>query len=271
MARLLHITDIHFGGEDKAATEAVVAYAQAEAPDLVVVTGDITLDGKPQEFEAAAEWLGRLPEPRLVTPGNHDTPYLNIPLRALTPFARYRRYIGPTDGCGSDIPGVSVRAFNTARGAQPRLNWSKGAANLETVDAVARSLAAAPAEALRVVACHHPLVEAVGAPVTGGVHRGHLAAQRLAEQGVDLILTGHVHNPFAVPLPFVDERTYAVGAGTLSVRVRGTPPSFNVLTVEPDCVQVVAMGWDGARFEPYRTWSLPRRRHVLMAPALAAS
>jgi hypothetical protein len=33
----------------------------------------------------------------LVTPGNHDTPYWNLVLRALAPFNRYRRYIGPPD------------------------------------------------------------------------------------------------------------------------------------------------------------------------------
>ena len=259
MARLLHITDIHFGGEDRAAVEAVTAYALADPPDLIVVTGDITLDGKPQEFQAAARWLADLPEPRLVTPGNHDTPYLNIPLRILAPFDRSRRYIGPTDGCGVDLPGVSVRCINSSRGGQPRLNWSKGAVNLETVAQAGRSLAAQDPSQLRIVACHHPLIEAVGAPVTGGVHRGHLAAEMLAGQGVDLILTGHVHNPFAVPLPFGDERTYAVGGGTLSVRLRGTPASFNCIDVEPDCVKITAMGWSGSHFEPYRTWALDRR------------
>jgi 3',5'-cyclic AMP phosphodiesterase CpdA len=259
MTCLLHITDIHFGGEDRAAVAAVTAFAHNARPDLIVVTGDITLDGKPQEFEAAAAWLALMPQPCISTPGNHDTPYLNIPLRAFTPFNRYRRWIGPTEGVGADLDGVAVRAINTARGGQPRLDWSKGAIKLEACDAAVASMAGREADVLRVIACHHPLVEAVGAPVTGGVHRGRLAAERLAARGVDLILTGHVHNPFAVPLPFGDERTYAVGAGTLSVRVRGTPPSFNCITVEPACVTVVAQGWTGSHYEPYRTWALDRR------------
>lgn len=267
MARLAHITDIHFGGEDEAAVEAALEHVCRLEPDLVVVTGDLTLNGRPREFEAAARWLARLPRPLVTTPGNHDTPYLNLPLRALTPFNRYRRWIGPTEGTGCDLPEVSVRTVNTARGGQPRLDWSKGAIDLLAVDAASRALAAAAPGALRVLACHHPLIEAVGAPVTGGVHRGHLAAERLASGGVDVILTGHVHNPFAVPLPFGDERTYAVGAGTLSKRLRGTPASFNLMVVGTEAVEVEALAWSGARFEPYRTWSLPRRPLATAGPS----
>jgi 3',5'-cyclic AMP phosphodiesterase CpdA len=259
MAKLIHLTDIHFGCEDVAAVEAATAFALALAPDLVVVTGDLTRNGKPAEFEAAARWLERLPKPLVVTPGNHDTPYLNLPLRALVPFNRYRRWIGPTEDCGCALAEVAVQAINSARGGQPRPDWSKGAINLADADAAARALAAGPPGALRIVACHHPLIEAIGAPVTGGVHRGHLAAERLAAQGVDLIMTGHVHNPFAVPLPFGDHLTYAVGAGTLSTRLRGVPASFNLITVEADEVQVEALAWTGSHFEPYRTWELPRR------------
>jgi 3',5'-cyclic AMP phosphodiesterase CpdA len=259
VATLLHITDTHFGGENAQCTDAALAFAAALKPDLTVVTGDLTLNGKPREFQAAAAWLAQLPAPLLATPGNHDTPYLNIPLRAVIPFRRYRRWIGPTDGQGIEHPDARVRAINTARGGQPRFDWSKGAINLQAVDEAIASLAQGPPGALRVLACHHPLVEAVGAPVTGNVHRGHLAAEQLAAGGVDVILTGHVHNPFAVPLPFGDERTYAVGGGTLSCRLRGTPASFNVVEVEQGCVRVTAQGWTGHRFEPWRTWALPRR------------
>jgi len=260
MVRLVQLTDIHFGGENAAATEAALAFTQAEKPDLVLVTGDVTLNGLPREFEAAARWLARLPEPKLVTPGNHDTPYWNIPLRAFTPFDRYRRYIGDPTWASYDGPAVSARAVNTARGFQPRPDWSKGAINLELTQRAGESLAKESAPgALRVVACHHPLVEATGAPVTGGVHRGELAAAILAQTGVDLILTGHVHNPFAVPLPFGDHRTYAVGAGTLSLRLRGTPAGFNLIEADDAVVTVKAMGWTGSHFEPYRTWALDRR------------
>jgi 3',5'-cyclic AMP phosphodiesterase CpdA len=194
-----------------------------------------------------------------VTPGNHDTPYWNILLRALTPFARYHKYIGPSDSQGFSTDKVSARTINTARGAQPRPDWSKGAIDLDHCRRMVADLAAAPPSALRVVTCHHPLVEALDTPVTGGVHRGEDAARILASGGADLILTGHVHNPFASALQLLDKRTYAVGAGTLSTRLRGTPAGFNCITADADTITVTAMGWGGSKFEPYRTWALPRR------------
>ena len=262
MPRLLHITDVHFGGEIPEAVEATLAFAEAHPPDLVLVTGDITLNGLPSEFEAAAAWLARFPGPRLVTPGNHDTPYWNLLLRALVPFQRYRRHIGEPRWGAWTGDGVIVRTINSARGAQPRPDWSKGAVSLKQVENALDAFAGAAPGALRVVACHHPLIEAIGAPVTGGVRRGHAAAERMAEAGVDLIVTGHVHNPFAVPLPFGDQRTYAVGGGTLSARLRGTPPSINTISIDDGCVEVVAQAWRGSHFEPYRDWSLPRRKRA---------
>lgn len=260
--RILHLTDVHFGGEEPAAAAASLQFAADYAPTLTVFSGDLTLNGLPREFEAGRAWLDRAPRPLLHTPGNHDTPYWNLLLRALTPFARYRRYVGDPFSGAFDGEGFAVRMINTSRGAQPRPDWSKGAIDLGVCKAAAHELEAACPEGLRVVSCHHPLVEATGAPVSGGVHRGELAAALLAERGVDLILTGHVHVPFAVPLAAGDRMTYAVGAGTLSVRTRGVPASFNTIEWTDDLITVTAQAWTGDRFEPFRGWSLPRRPRV---------
>jgi hypothetical protein len=96
--------------------------------------------------------------------------------------------------------------------------------------------------------------------MTGRVIGGRAGGKLLAEAGVDLILSGHVHTPFAFALPFADERTYSVGAATLSLRERGTPAGFNVIEVEPGCILVKALAWTGSRFEASRTWALERRQ-----------
>ena len=172
-----------------------------------------------------------------MTPGNHDTPYWNLILRALTPFDRYRRYIGQPDVDAFDAPGLVARSLNSARGAQPRLDWSKGSIAIDRLRGL--NWGAPDAPVLKLFACHHPLIDIEGAPVTGGVHRGARAAVVLAEVGVDLILTGHVHNAFVLPIP---------NAGV------------STIVASEDRIEVTALGWSGAGFEPSQTWSLPRQR-----------
>lgn len=262
--RIAHLSDIHFGGEQTAAVEAAIGVVTAFAPTLTAVTGDLTLNGLPREFTAAAAWLARLPEPKLVTPGNHDTPYWNLILRALSPFARYRRYIGRAEASAVDAPGLAARSLNSARGAQPRLNWSKGALSMERLRQIDWGDGG-----LKVFACHHPLIDLAGAPVTGGVICGAEAATMLDAAGVELVLTGHVHNPFVLPLPGPEPSCYAIGAGTLSLRTRGAPAGFSTIVADGAAIEVTAMGWTGDGFEPVQAWRLPRRGHDHAAASLA--
>lgn len=256
--RLVHLSDIHFGAENPIATEAAISATRALSPDAVILTGDLTLRGRSREFKAARNWLCRLPRPLLVTPGNHDTPYWNLMLRTMAPFDRYRRYVAPLSETKIDLPDLVVRAVNTARGAQPRLNWSKGAVNLAAIRQAASEMKRTKA-ALKVLVCHHPLIETEYVTVSGGVHRGEAAALLLADAGIDLILTGHVHNPFAVLLPYPGGMTYAVGGGTLSLRTRGTPEGFSVIEADAVRIKISALAWSGSAFEPFLSWSLPRR------------
>ena len=259
MIRLLHLSDIHFGGEHVEAVSATLAYAEENPVDLIIVSGDLTQFGLAEEFAAAAAWLARLPGERLVTPGNHDSPYFNPLSRLFLPFGRYARAIGPPDAIRAERAGYRVHGANSARGAQIRLNWSKGAVSAPQARGAAAWLGDSDPGALRVFACHHPLTEVTGGPMTGRVRGGPAAARRLAEARADLILTGHVHTPFAHPLPYGDGKTYAVGASTLSVRVRGAPPGFNLIEADAETLTVTALGWTGARLETQRTWALPRR------------
>lgn len=255
--RIAHLSDIHFGGENREAVAAATAWLATEPVDLVVVSGDLTRFGEVSEFRAAAAWLEGLTPPRFVTPGNHDAPYLAWAERIVAPFRRYERHIGPAASQTWRSQGVAVRGVNTARGAQPRLNWSKGQISPRQARAVADWFE--PEDQLRIVVAHHPLIEMLGGPMTAKVWGGERAADRLVAARVDLVLTGHIHAPFTWPYPHGDGRTYAVGAGTLSQRERGVPPGFNVVEVEDGCFRVTALAWTGARYEPYRTWALDRR------------
>ncbi|HEY3694498.1 metallophosphoesterase [Phenylobacterium sp.] len=257
--RLAHLSDIHFGDENIAALACATEQLTSEAFDLVVVSGDLTRWAEMDELRAAAAWLSGLPGARLVTPGNHDAPYKAWLQRLFVPFRRYEHLVGPAAVQTHRGDGLAVYGLNTARGAQPRLNWSKGQISTKQTEDACTWIAEAPRSDLRLVVCHHPLVEMIGGPMTGRVWGGPAAARALATAGADVILSGHIHAPFALPLPCADGRTYAVGAGTLSVRERGTPAGFNILEADAEAVRVTALGWTGSRFEPERTWSLDRR------------
>ena len=257
--RVLHMSDLHFGYEDVSALEGAARYA-AETPfDLLVISGDVTQYGKREEFAAAAAWLAGLPGPRLTTPGNHDTPWMGLFERVTAPFQRYHSAITPPRQTDYTTPTLQAQAMNSARGWQIRLNWSKGEISRRQVERVSRRLEAGPAGAVRIAVCHHPLLEVTGAPMTARVRGGRLAARRLVRARADLVLTGHLHVPFFEALPYGDERTYAAGAGTLSLRERGAPPGFNVLDIDAAEIAVRAMAWDGAAYSTVRTWVAPRR------------
>lgn len=257
--RFAHLSDIHFGGENAQAVAAAAEYINDGHFDLVIVSGDLTRYGEKDEFAAAAAWLASLKGPQLVTPGNHDAPYIAWLERILTPFHRFEQAIGPSRSQFYLGNGFAVRGVNTARGAQPRLNWSKGQIARTQVEEATRWFETAPQECFRILVCHHPLMEMVGGPMTARVWNGASAARAFAEAKVDLVLSGHIHAPFTWPYPFGDGKTYGVGAGTLSVRERGVPPGFNVVEIEGAAIRVAALCWGGSKFEPYRTWSLDRR------------
>jgi 3',5'-cyclic AMP phosphodiesterase CpdA len=259
MIRLAHLSDIHFGDENAPAVAAARDCVNAGGFDLTVISGDLTRYGEKAEFAKAADWLAGLAGPRLVTPGNHDAPYFAFAERLLMPFRRFEAAVGPAGEQGFLMPGLAVRGLNTARGAQPRLNWSKGQISTRQVDRALDWFSQAPRDSVRVVACHHPLAEMIGGPMTARVWGGAAAAQAFAEAGVDLVLSGHIHAPFAWPYPHGDRRTYAAGAGTLSVRERGVPPGFNLVEIEGAAIRIAALAWTGSHFEPFRTWSLDRR------------
>ncbi len=261
MGRLIQFSDVHFGVEHKGAVQAALDYAHATPSDLVLITGDITQKGYPEEFAAAGAWIRMMPQPVFVTVGNHDVPYWDVMARLFWPWRAFEAATGhPAHDHQFLSQNVMVRGVTTARGWQARPNWSKGVIDLGQTRQAAEALRQAPPGALRILACHHPLIEMIGTPMTGDVKRGDAAALIFAEAGVDLIMTGHVHVPFALPIDLADRCSYAIGCGTLSHRERGTPPSFNQLDWDAKTITVTAMAWTGDRFEPSQTWRLPRRQ-----------
>src|SRR3546814_16083781 len=107
MTRLFHISDLHFGLEDRAALGWFADCVRRERPDAVLITGDLTMRARSREFAAACDWIGALDVPVTVEVGHHDLPYFNPVERFLFPSPRIpgtARLVAPA----LDLPGVAA-------------------------------------------------------------------------------------------------------------------------------------------------------------------
>ncbi|MBR0656127.1 metallophosphoesterase family protein [Plastoroseomonas arctica] len=104
MFTLAQISDTHLGAHTplfRANFARVAGQMVARVPDVIVATGDVSLDGADREadLEYAARSFARLPRPVLAVPGNHDVG--DHPDRApRQPFSterleRFERHFGP--------------------------------------------------------------------------------------------------------------------------------------------------------------------------------
>ncbi len=59
----------------------------------MILSGDLTLAARDDEFQRAREFIDRLHAPTLSVPGNHDITPWNIPERMMRPYKRWRRYV----------------------------------------------------------------------------------------------------------------------------------------------------------------------------------
>ena len=227
MTRLYHISDLHFGLEDRAALAWFADIVRREPPDAVLITGDLTMRARSREFAAACNWIGALDVPVTVEVGNHDLPYFNPVARFLYPYRRIRGIEALIER-EIDLPGLAIVPLKTTARAQWRFDWSKG---WVTPKALAKTLTAIdtlPPGTKALVTAHHPLVEAGtrGRALTRG---GSRALRELAARGVAAVLTGHVHDAFDLVADTNAGPIRMIGAGTLSQRIRSTPPGFNEL------------------------------------------
>lgn len=246
-ARIFHVSDLHFGRQDQDALDWFAARVTAERPDAVVITGDLTYRARSAEFAAATEWLKQLNLPVTIEPGNHDLPYFNLFARLFSPYRRYLRVERAIED-RLEVAGIVTVPLRTTARAQWRSNWSWGVVRPVSLARALKALADAPADRLKIVTCHHPLIDTSAMTKRSRTLGGEKALAALSAAGADVVLSGHVHDPFDIRHPVGGRAVRLIGAGTLSERVRSTAPSFNELVLSHGTLDVAvrAMPASGA-------------------------
>jgi 3',5'-cyclic AMP phosphodiesterase CpdA len=231
VTRLLQVSDAHFGTERPEVVEALVSLSRRLAPQLLVLSGDVTQRARSSQFTAAAAFVQRLAIPRqLAIPGNHDLPLFDVVTRAVAPYAQYLRAFGPELEPRFSASDCLVLGVKTTR----RYRHVDGEISTEQRERVARELRAAGTEQTRVVVLHQPIAVPRLSEAQNVVHGAEAAIRAWHDAGADIILGGHIHLPFVLPLHDLRQLSrplWAVNAGTaVSSRIRhDAGNSVNVL------------------------------------------
>jgi Icc protein len=213
---LVQISDIHCGPLFRPdALSAAIEEINALAPDVVLVTGDLTEDGIISEFRQARDELAKLKAQHLIfVSGNHDyrsTGYLL--------FQRYFPFHQITE-----LDNTVIAVLSSAR--PDRDDGEVGHRQNLWLE---RTLA--PYEdAMKIVALHHHVIPVpdTGADQITVIDAGDVL-RSLTKSGVDLVLCGHRHRPWRWTL----ENMLVLHAGSVScAKLRGFfLNSYNVITV----------------------------------------
>jgi 3',5'-cyclic AMP phosphodiesterase CpdA len=218
---IAHLSDLHTGSQYFVSNLLDRALVEVNdlAPDVVVVTGDLTSMGYRQEFREAREYLDRLHCPDvLVVPGNHDSRNVG--------YAHFERLFATRETVirknGVTIVGVDS--------TEPDLDY--GRIGRHRYPWIREAFMEGPDD-FKVFVLHHHLL-----PIPGTGRERNIVndagdvLEVLLECGVELVLSGHKHVPYAWRL----ENMHVVNAGTVAtLRLRGdTKPCYNVVEIR-DC------------------------------------
>jgi len=246
------VSDLHCGDPrfDRRLMLGCIEAVNREAPDLLVVAGDLTVEGYREQFEEAREYLAMFACPRkIVIAGNHDCRNVG--------YLHFEELFGPRitslefehgAACGEHLSGlVKVVAVDSNKA-----DINDGEVGRHNYRFIEESFSVQAS--FKIFVLHHHLVHIPGT----GRERNIVwdsgdVLQVLRDLRVDIVLSGHKHVPYVWPLA----RMYLITSGTVSTwRTRGhTPPSFNLIEIDAEEITVHEVSpADGAR----RTVAYPR-------------
>lgn len=242
------MSDIHFGKIDEHIIPQLLLSISEISPDLVIISGDLTQRATVKEFiraKAFLEELKKVGRKYFVIPGNHDIEPVFKPLsRIVRPYKNYKKYIADDIEPVYFDDEIAVASINTARAR----NVKNGGINVEQIKKIETWFALFPSSLTKILVMHHPIDLPIISQVRKLLPRAESVMKQFSEQSIDLYLSGHYHTSSAITtgeryiLP--EYSAVAVQAGTLSKRMRGEVPSFNVLKIEKQIIEVRSWQWN---------------------------
>lgn len=222
---IAHVSDLHVGSAEfmPEKLETCIDEVNNLSPDLVALTGDLTMSGFEKEYKRAKDYVDKFKAKTIVIPGNHDT--------RSTGYIYYEEYFGEGNQV-ADLGNVTVVGVDSTLPdrddgylGRSKHRWLHE--NLSKVDE----------KDFKIVLVHHHLI-----PVPGtGMERNELVdagdvLATLTANNVNLALCGHRHVPYTWRL----ENLMVITCGTACtgyVRARISPAYF-VINVKENSMRI---------------------------------
>jgi len=262
MRTVVHLSDLHFGRVNPVVADVLGDTVRDLRPDVLVVSGDFTQRARSWQFRAARGFLDLLPQPQLIVPGNHDVPLHNVLARFFGPLRGYRRHL--TDDLQPSYVDEEIALIGTD--TTRSFTIGGGGIRRRELRRIRNLLKDLAPSLVRILVAHHPFDEPHAGAAFGRARPGPEAVEQLADEGIDVFLTGHLHVTFAGPSAKRDNvggrSAIVVEAGTAtSTRVRGEPNAFNLLLVDQGLIAVEHRVWE-ASSRTFITGEVQRFEHT---------
>ncbi|WBU59814.1 metallophosphoesterase family protein [Paracoccus albus] len=248
--RIALLSDLHIGMHRSRLVQPMLDAIADAQPEHIVIAGDLVQRARRELFEEAEAILDQTGLPWLCVPGNHDIPLMNVAGRLLWPFHDYQKAVpGPREPL-LELPGLKIIGVNSTF----PYRWRNGRLTGRQIDRVKHLARSGPV----MVVQHHPISLLPG-ETKELMLNADAALSGYDEAGVNLVLTGHLHNFNAVTSPSGMTQIHAASA--LCDRSEDPPNEIAMLDIEPDGFQLTRMiaAKDGADFVAQPPISLPRR------------
>ena len=266
-ARVLHVSDLHFGaGHDADVELGLAALVERVEPELIIASADLTNCAMRRMQDEVACFLRSLGPPLLAVPGNHDIPWSWR--RIICPFKEFERVWQTTEPLFQS-ESLQVVGLNSAR---PWRHQSGGIRSSQ-LDRARKLFEAGATGALHVAVLHHHLIGAPWRSRKKPVSHRNAVLAGLVDAGAELILAGHIHqaavserHEFEVVTGDVRGVTVSVAPGLGQPRPsrRGEARGVHTYTVSGDEIVVETSIWRGEGWTVTAVRRFSRGRGVLL-------
>jgi 3',5'-cyclic AMP phosphodiesterase CpdA len=255
---LAHISDLHFGTEDKFVAETLVHDINESAPDLVILSGDLTQRARKGQFKKAKTLLDAIEPPVVVIPGNHDIPLFNLMARFLFPYRNYEKYISNEEYPIYQLEHLAIAGVDTCS----PFRHQSGKIKQEDIDYLVNFFSASGEEVIKGVVIHHNLFPYKGMKSGSALKGADFFLHEMNRCGVDLVFAGHLHRSFVSTFsqPEVNNHLIVLQAGTaISKRLRKEENYMLIIKPARDDIAVEFRTFKAGKFRLRRQQIFSRR------------